>query len=106
MPTINVTTHVEDSEGTSVEGARVSFRLKEVVIDTGLGHILPSTVSGVTDVSGDSVLAVWPNALGSTPSTYEVTILGLDPRDITKLTVSLPNSNCNLWDVANDPEVG
>ncbi len=103
MPTINVTTHVEDTNGIAVVGATVAFRLKYTVVDTGLGHILASTVSGVTNALGDSVLAVWPNALGTNTSKYEVTIIKPD-KNRTTVMVSLPNTDCNLWDVANNPE--
>lgn len=103
IPTVNVTTHIEDSDGTSVEGAKVNFRLSEAVISTGVGHIIPTTITGTTDVNGNVVTPLWPNALGVTNSTYKVTIIGANTRDVTSLTASIPNTNCNLWDVANLP---
>lgn len=104
IPTVNVTTHVEDSDGTAIEGARVNFRLSEAVISTGVGHIIPTIITDTTNASGDAVTALWPNALGTESSTYRVTIIGTNLRDVTSLTASIPNSDCNLWDVANPPE--
>lgn len=106
MTTVNVTTHVEDSDGTPIEGATVVFRLKEAVISSGVGHILPTTITDTTNVSGNAVTAVWPNALGATSSHYEVTVRGLNLRNITSVTATIPNTNCNLWDVADLPEAG
>lgn len=103
IPTVNVTTHIEDSDGTAIEGARVNFRLSEAVISSGVGHIIPTTITDTTNASGNAVTALWPNALGAESSTYRITIVGANLRDITSLTASIPNSNCNLWDVANPP---
>ena len=106
VPTVNVTTHVEDNDGAALVGARVTFKLKNAVISTGVGHILPTVITSLTDSNGDVVTPVWPNALGTTASTYEVTIAGGGLKNVISLTADIPNNDCNLWDVANPPEAG
>ena len=102
-PTVNVTTHVDGPDGNPLVGANVFFKLNNAEVDAGLGYIVANSVSGVTDASGDVVLAVWPNELGATASMYKVTISHSSSRAVTSVLATIPNSACNLWDVANLP---
>ncbi len=71
IPTCAVTAIVQ-SGGAMAAGARVSARLSRYEVHEG--YVVPALVRGVTGADGRCTLNLWPNALGSTESWYDVTI--------------------------------
>jgi len=100
LTTVVVTIHVDDTDGPAV-GVKVNFRLNRTEVYQG--HIIPEFVTVTTDGSGDATISIWPNALGSTESSYEVTMIDANSRFMTSFLATIPNSACNLWEVANLP---
>lgn len=100
ITTVAVTIHVDDTSG-ALEGAKVNAKLNRTEVYQG--HIVPKFTTATTDVNGDATLNLWPNVLGSTESSYEITITDPNSRNIASFLATIPNSACNLWDVANLP---
>lgn len=109
LPKVRVYARIHDQNGAPVSGARVGMRLTTMERYGGL--IVPRETSQITDRDGLAVLEVFPNELGSEGSEYLVTVShsvscqsvcgngGLNRR----FYVSVPNSDCNLTDIANLP---
>jgi len=104
MTTVNVTVTLQDASLDAVVGARVSAKLffPESLTD----FIAPesSEVTGTTDALGQVVLAVWPNALNTTVTTY-YKFRAWHPttkKQILNVCAFVPNSNCNLEDISED----
>lgn len=97
---VNVTVLATDSGGNPVADARVTARLSIQDVDPTYGYILPENVTEVTGTDGIAVLALWPNARGSTASHYDFKITNPDSPETLRLTATLPESDCNLHDVA------
>ncbi|MBI9113140.1 hypothetical protein [Maridesulfovibrio ferrireducens] len=100
VPTVNVTIQVNDSLGNPVEGARVSAKL--TTADKYLGFVVPQLAETISDVDGASVLALFPNELGSEGSEYDFKIL-LPTGKSLKFPAVIPNMDCNLFEIANVP---
>ncbi len=103
VPTVNVSVHIEDAAGNAVLGVKVNAKLNRTEIDAGIGYVIPEFTTVITDASGNATLVIWPNALGSTESSYEITMVDPNTRGITAFTATIPNNNVNLWDVADLP---
>lgn len=97
--TVNVTCRIYDSADAPVQGASITAQLTGIEIYSG--YVLPTVVEGVTDATGSLVLALFPNQLGATQSSYIVNISY--PSFSQTLTVTVPNADCFLHQVANLP---
>ena len=113
IPTVNVTAKFTDPEGRPLRGAIVSMRL--TTTERYQGYVVPAEVRAVTDGSGQAVLAVWPNELGTERSEYLVTVTFPDncmvpggtrgkvsPRSIRAYAV-VPHADCLLHDIMELP---
>ncbi|MBI9113172.1 hypothetical protein [Maridesulfovibrio ferrireducens] len=100
VPTVNVTIQVNDSLGNPVEGARVSAKLSTT--EKYNGFVAPQVANGISDATGVTVLALFPNELGSENSEYAFKILLPTGKSI-KLDAVVPNMDCNLFEIANIP---
>ena len=98
VPTVNVTIQVNDSLGNPVEGARVLAKL--TISEKYQGFVVPKLAETISDVSGISVLALFPNELGSEGSEYQFKIL-LPTGKSLKVTAVVPNVDCNLFEIAD-----
>ena len=101
VPTVNVTVQVDDSGGSPVQGATVTARLNRTEVYSG--YVVPEFVTGTTDATGQCILALWPNALGSTESSYDVAITDPDTGITTSFKATIPNNDCTMSDVASLP---
>lgn len=112
LPLVNVRAKIADQEGKPLKGARIVMRL--ACVERYCGLVAPSRAEAVTDVNGEAVLRVWPNELGSEGSEYSVTVSFTDQgscgcgRGSTsfqtqRFNVVVPNSDCNLHDIAEFP---
>lgn len=117
IPLVNVAAHLVDQQGLPVSGATI--RMKLSCVEKYQGLVVPREVSKVTDANGDACLQVFPNELGTEGSEYDVHITGssiVGPTDscrcgnvgvstmrTLRFSVVVPNSNCNLFDIANLP---
>lgn len=73
LPTCNVRCAVHENDGTPVAGALITARLDRFEIHDG--YVVPELVEATTDAAGLATLALWPNALGATASTYQIRII-------------------------------
>lgn len=101
-PTVNVTIRLNMQNGVPCAGVTVHAKLDKN--DIYQGFVISDDVSGVTDVTGLVVLALFPNApsptgLGTTGSTYRFTA-SIPGGKSLRATAQVPNSNCNLSDIA------
>lgn len=103
MTTVNVTVKVIDQKGLPVNKAVVTAKLSTLEVQAGLGYVVTEKVSGVTDVTGNLILPLWPNQLGTTESHYNITIKNPDTGKIEQLIATIPNNDCYLHAVANLP---
>ena len=114
LPTVNVTARINDQQGNPVKDAIVRMRLSTVEKYQGL--VVPREWQETTDENGVAVLKVFPNELGSNGSEYHVTvimpIIGNNNARLgavstaartQKFSVVVPNTDCNLSDIANLP---
>lgn len=106
VPTCAVTVRISGASGASLAGATVRAQL--TVADAYQGLVVPNLVEGITDVNGECVLSLFPNALGSTGSRYLVTVRRAGVRDETYFAVipDVPAVELQTCLVAEQPEQG
>lgn len=101
LPTCRVHCAVHDNDGSPIQGATITARLNRFEVFEG--YVVPDLEAAVTDEAGVAVLALWPNALGATASTYDVRILAPNGK-ILRLVATVPNvADVNLHQIANLP---
>ena len=88
LPTCRVHCAVFDNDGSPISGAVVTARLDR--FEVYQGYVVPDIETATTDATGACVLALWPNALGATASSYAVKIVAPNGRT-QRLTVTVPN---------------
>lgn len=100
LPTCAVTATLYGPTGQPLAGVRVTATLSTQEIDGGM--VVPTSVSGMTNASGQCVLALWPNSRGSLGSTYTV-VATLGPNNdeiISASGVAVPaDASANLEDL-------
>lgn len=101
LPTVNVRCVVYDQQGKPVKGATVSAKLSALEINTG--YIFPEQITGITDETGQVILAVWPNELGAVASHYTFKISNPDTCKTEIINAVIPNHACDLHLVADTP---
>lgn len=102
MTTVNVTVTLLEQDSTPIEGALIKAKLQHTDIDGG--YVAGTLQTFTSDVSGQAVMPLWPNALGSTESRYHVTAYHpTTRRKIVDVMATIPNNDCNLSDVAELP---
>ncbi len=98
-PTVRVTATVFDQAGQPIEGATILMALDRSEVYQGF--VVPASASGTTDATGQTVLLVFPNALGVNGSQYKVTIT--TPEKTIRSTAVVPNSDSYLHDIMQTP---
>jgi hypothetical protein len=100
LPTQPVTCRFYDQSGNPAEGARVVFRLNRMEIYDGI--VAPELVEATADVNGQCIVNLFPNALGSASSQYEVRAWNAeDGRKIIDALCSVPDSASLLHEIIN-----
>lgn len=98
LPTQPVTCRFFDQSGNPAAGARVVFRL--TVTEVYDGFVAPELVEATADVNGECVVSLFPNALGSNASQYEVKAWNADDgRKILDAYCTVPDSACLLHEI-------
>lgn len=104
IPTQPVTCTAYDQNGNAVAGARLSFKLNATEIYQGF--VAPEKIDVVADANGIVIVQLFPNALGTNGSLYQVT--GTNPdtgKKFLNATAFVPNIPCNLHEIlTNFPE--
>lgn len=101
LPTCRVHCAVFDNDGSPVAGAVVTAKLDR--FEVYQGYVVPDIEAATTDETGACTLALWPNALGATASSYAVKIVAPNGRT-QRLTVTVPDvADANLHEIANLP---
>ena len=101
LPTCRVHCAIFDNDGAPIEGAAVTAALNR--FEVYQGYVVPDLETATTDADGTCTLALWPNALGATASSYAVKIVAPNGRT-QRLTVTVPNvADANLHEIANLP---
>lgn len=96
VPTVNVTVNVCEQDGTALPGATVSAVLTKRD-RYGTTYVSILEVDGVTDGTGQVVLALFPNALGDLGSLTRFKCRHpTTNKKIIDTAVSIPNQNINL----------
>lgn len=104
MPnTINVTIRAIDQNGQPLAYAPISARLTNLEVTENLGYVIQESNAVVADANGVAVMALWPNALGSTESSYKFTIRNPNNWQTETIIATLPNNDCELHNVADLP---
>jgi len=101
--TVDVTVLVSDQAGSPVSGAEVSCKLVWDDLDPSAGYVSPEEQTATTDANGEAVIAVWPNELGATSSTYRFSWENPDTGRVTTVYAAIPNRDCQLHLVAELP---
>lgn len=115
IPLVNVTARISDQQGRPVHRAQIVMRL--TTVERYCGLIVPREARAETDPQGRAVLKVWPNELGTESSEYMVTVTfpetcqvsggkhpsHLPPLHSLRYHATVPNSDCNLHDIAELP---
>jgi len=102
LVTVNVTATINDQAGAPVAGAKIVVKLDREEVDGG--YVVPKLQEFTTDASGVAVMALWPNARGSTESTYLVRAYHpTTGRRILEVTAVVPEANSNLQDISSLP---
>lgn len=101
LPICRVHCAVHDNDGTPIQGATVTAKLDRVEVYQG--YVIPDVETATTDAAGLCVLALWPNELGATASSYTIRILAPNGR-AQRLTGTVPNvADANLHEIASLP---
>ncbi|MGD9872480.1 MAG: hypothetical protein AB7S63_15705, partial [Thauera sp.] len=94
LPTCRVHCAIFDNDGSPVAGAVVTAKLDR--FEVYQGYVVPDIETATTDETGACTLALWPNALGATASSYAVKIVAPNGRT-QRLTVTVPDvADANL----------
>lgn len=100
LTTCAVRARIYKQDGTPDEGARVVAVLNRFEVDEG--YIGPTEVEATADADGVATLNLWPNALGSTESVYNIRIEGSERT--LKVTATVPDTTTiDLEDIATLP---
>lgn len=100
LPTQPVTCRFYDQSGNPAAGARVVFRL--TVSEIYDGFVAPELVEATADAAGQCVVQLFPNALGSQASQYEVRAWNEDDgAKILDAFCSVPDTPCLLHEIVN-----
>lgn len=100
LPTQPVTCRFYDQSGNPAVGARVLFRLTVMEIYDGI--VAPELVEATTDVNGECVVSLFPNALGSYASQYQVRAWSAeDGKKIIDSLCTVPDQACLLHEILN-----
>lgn len=91
IPTCAVACVVHNDDGTPAVGASITATLNRFEIDPDTGYVVPRRVEATTDANGEATLDLWPNALGTTESSYTVKITAPNGKRLTT-TASVPNT--------------
>ncbi len=110
-PTVAVTVKLSSLIGEAIEGATVKAKLDRT--DIYQQFVIADDVTATTDVNGECVLNLFPNALptndpaglGSQGSVYHVTATGTGGKKLNVQAV-IPNQACDLHDVIVAEEPG
>ena len=98
IPTVPVSFEVIDQNGVPVANAIVVVKLNRMELFEGL--VVPDRVETTADANGAGVIQLWPNALGSRASAYEIRIWGPDKKQkYLDAEVVVPNVPCNLHEI-------
>lgn len=103
LTTVNVLCRASDQLGNPIAGAVITAKLSGPDVDATDGYVLPEIISGVADANGLLTLALWPNALGSTETYYDIKITNPDTGKKISLTATVPNVACELHLIAGLP---
>lgn len=100
IPTVNVAVRVHLADGQPAQGAVVTAELDRPEVDGG--YIVPRRFEGLLNDQGEAVLALWPNARGSTASRYAVTVR-VGAKQLLQVSAVVPQADVNLTDIAELP---
>lgn len=100
IPTVNVAVRVHLADGQPAQGAVVTAELDRPEVDGG--YIVPRRFEGLLNDQGEAVLALWPNARGSTASRYAVTVR-VGAKELLQVSAVVPEADVNLTDIAELP---
>ena len=100
-PTCNVLCTVLDDAGIAVEGAHITAKLNRYEVFNG--YVIPETINAYTDSAGHATLALWPNQLGSTESSYIVKIRAPNGKTLTTTAIVPNTANANLHEISTLP---
>lgn len=101
LPVCRVHCAVHDNDGSPIKGATITARLNR--FEVFQGYVVPDLETSTTDDAGAAVLALWPNALGATSSSYDVRILAPNGKAL-RLMATVPNvAEAHLHEIANLP---
>ena len=101
IPTCDVLCTIRDNDGTPIAGATVTARLNG--FDVYEGYVVPDTETGTTDANGQCTLALWPNELGATQSSYDIKIVAPNGKTL-RTSATVPNvTHANLHEIASLP---
>jgi hypothetical protein len=95
IPTVAVICRIYDQDGSPVQNAIVRAQLQNVSIYNG--YVLKETSEITTDEEGMGILHLWPNVLGTIPSTYKFTNINVDGNGGTyRFFAQVPNNDIYL----------
>jgi len=98
LTTCAVTCALHDQLGQPEVGAIVRAQLDRFEIDGG--YVAPEITEGKTDAQGEVVLDLWPNARGSTESSYKITIIHTSGHRL-QTTATVPEvATANLHEIS------
>lgn len=103
VPTIKLTVRTAGQNGLDIPNARITARLTTPVVYQG--YVLPKSTVAETNGTGEAVLELWPNELGTTMSQYQVKIQDITTGKTFAVYAFIPNRDCNLWEIT-DMETG
>lgn len=103
IPTINLTVRTAGQNGLDIPNARITARLTTPVVYQG--YVLPKMTTAETNGTGEAVLELWPNELGTTMSQYQIKIQDITTGKAFTVYAYVPNRDCNLWEIT-DMETG
>ena len=103
--TVNVT--VEDQSGVPYHDAIITAVLDRTDLDPNDGYVVPTQQTFRSDSSGDAVLQLWPNALGSKGSRYRVTATSTNGKLLFDVWATVPDVDGSmLEDISEDVSCG
>ena len=99
VTTVPVRVSVYDQVGDPIAGGRITARLDKTEI-SGAALVFPELTESTTDAAGVCILNLWPNALGSSSSSYRIQAYHPDTgRRCLDAQVVVPNSPCRLEEI-------
>lgn len=99
IPTIKLKVRTSGQNGLDIPNARVTARLTTPVVYQG--YVLPKSTTAETAGTGECILDVWPNELGTTMSQYQVKIQDITTGKAFTVYAFVPNRDCNLWEITD-----